>query len=115
MFNLSIKERFIILFLVAALFMGSAIILYKKSNSVIDVKIRSFGDERTDNSTKKININEADEIDFMRLPGIGKPLASRIVGCRTKEGNFRYIEEIKKVKGVKEGLFEKIKDKITVE
>ena len=115
MFNLSKRERFIILFLVASLAAGSAIAFYQKSNSIIDVKIRSFDHEGLSSGVKKININDADETALMRLPGVGKALAGRIAEYRIRQGSFRYIEEIKKVKGVKENLFVKIKDNITVE
>ncbi len=115
MFNLSKRERFIILFLVAFLAAGSAIALYQKSNSIVDVKIRSFDHEGLSGSVKKININDADEVVLMRLPGVGKALAGRIAEYRTLQGDFRSIEEIKKVKGIKEDLFVKIKDNISVE
>lgn len=115
MFNLSKRERFIVLFLVAFLAAGSAITLYRKSNSIVDVKIRAFDYEGMAGSINKININEADQTVLMRLPGVGKALAGRIAEYRIRQGSFRSIEEIKKVKGVKENLFVKIKDNITVE
>lgn len=115
MFNLSKRERFIVLFLIAFLVAGSAITLYRKSNSVVDVKIRAFDYEDLSGSVKKININNADESVLMRLPGVGKALAGRIVEYRNRQGNFRSIEEIKKIKGVKESLFVRIKDNITIE
>lgn len=115
MFNLEKRERLIILFLAAMLLAGLSIILYRKSHSVIDVKIRSFDYEPSPGNVKKININEADEAGLMELPGVGKSLAGRIIECRDKEGRFRSVEEIKNVKGIKNSLFQKIKDNITIE
>lgn len=115
MFNLSTRERFIILFLIAVLLIGLSVILYQKSNPIVDVKIRAFDHEDTTAQPEKININEADEATLMRLPGVGKSMALRIIEYRNREGNFRFIEEIKKVKGIKDNLFEKIKDNITIE
>jgi len=115
MFNLDKRERFIILFLVTTLLAGMAVAAYKKSNSVIDVKIRAFENTGTDAGIRKININDADEAGLMRLPGVGKSLSRRIIEYRAGSGSFSSIDELKKVKGVKDALFEKIKDKISVE
>jgi len=115
MFNLERRERLIILFLIAALLTGLSVVLYQKYNSIVDVKIRSFDYEGAAENIKKININEATEAVFIRLPGVGKTLAGRIIEYRAREGNFRSIEDIKKVKGIKDSLFEKIKDSITIE
>lgn len=115
MFNLSKRERFIILSLVALLAAGTALMAFRKSNSIVDVKIRAFGQEDISSSVRKININEADGVALERLPGVGKTLAGRMIEYRARQGGFRSIEEIKKVKGVKESLFLKIKDSITVE
>jgi competence protein ComEA len=65
-------------------------------------------------SDEKININNADESLLMTLPGIGEVTARKIIEYR-KNGNFESIEEIKKVPGIGDSKFEKIKDKITVE
>ena len=115
MFNLSVRERFIALFLIVILLAGLSITLYQKYNSVVDVKIRAFDQDNLASGIKKININEADETDLARLPGVGKSLAQRIIEYRNRAGNFRAIEEIKKVRGIKDSLFNKIKDSIAVE
>lgn len=115
MFNLEKRERFIIIFLIALLLAGLSIIFYQKFNPVTDVRIRAFEYEGTSGGIKKININESDLTALTRLPGVGKSLAGRIVEYRNKVGNFRSVEDIKKVKGIKENLFEKIKDSITIE
>ena len=115
MFNLEKRERFIILFLIITLLAGMAVAFYKKSNSAIDVKIRAFESQDADAGPKKININDADETGFMRLPGVGLALSRRIIEYRARSGNFSSIDELKHVKGIKESLFEKIKDKVTVE
>ncbi len=59
---------------------------------------------------QKVNINSApiDELDL--LPGIGPAKAQAIIEGRP----FKTIEDIKKVRGIKEGEFAKIKDIITV-
>ncbi|MCM1174093.1 MAG: helix-hairpin-helix domain-containing protein [Blautia sp.] len=61
-----------------------------------------------------VNINTASEKDLSAIPGIGAGKAAAIVQYRRENGNFASIEDIMKVSGIKEGTFEKIKDRITV-
>lgn len=62
----------------------------------------------------KININIATAEEFTKLSGIGLAKAESIINYRTKNGNFKTIEDIKNVSGLGDALFEKIKDDITV-
>lgn len=59
---------------------------------------------------QKVNINTASKAELDALPGIGPVKAQGIIDGRP----FHSIEEIKKVKGIKDGEFGKIKDLITV-
>ena len=59
---------------------------------------------------EKVNINTAPKEDLDRLPGIGPVKAQAIIEARP----FEKIEDIMKVKGIKQGEFGKIKDLITV-
>lgn len=63
---------------------------------------------------QKININTADDKELQTLNGVGPAIAKRIIEYRTEHGNFGSIEDIKKVKGIGNGLFNKCKAKITV-
>ncbi len=62
----------------------------------------------------KININTATSEKLCTLPGIGEGKAESIITYREKNGRFKCLEDIMNVEGIKEGLFQKIKDKITV-
>ena len=62
----------------------------------------------------KVNINTATEKELAKLPGIGMGIAKRIVEYRKAYGGFKSIDELKKVKGIGDKKFEKIKDKVTV-
>lgn len=66
------------------------------------------------NSSGLININTADAKELEKLTGIGPALAGRIIEYRESNGAFKSIEEIKKVRGIGEKTFEKMRDEITV-
>jgi competence protein ComEA len=59
---------------------------------------------------QKVDINTAAKEDLDGLPGIGPVKAQAIIDARP----FKTIEDVMKVKGIKEGEFSKIKDLITV-
>ncbi len=62
----------------------------------------------------RVNINTADISQLETIPGIGQTRAEAILAYRQENGNFACIEDIMKVSGIKNGLFEKMKDYITV-
>lgn len=62
---------------------------------------------------KKISINSATEKELQTLTGIGPSMAQRIIAYRSQQP-FQTIEDIMKVKGIKEKLFAKIKGQITL-
>lgn len=66
------------------------------------------------NSSGKVNLNKADEATLMTLPGIGQAKAQAIIAYRTDTGSFQTIEDIKKVSGIGEKSFEKLKDLIDI-
>ena len=47
----------------------------------------------------KINLNTATEEQLQRLPGVGPAKAERIVSWRKKNGGFRRVADLRKVKG----------------
>jgi len=61
-----------------------------------------------------VNINTAAKEELCTITGIGSSRAESIIKYRTENGNFHTVEEIMNVEGIKDGLFEKIKDRITV-
>ena len=62
----------------------------------------------------KVNLNTAGLEELMTLTGIGQTRAEAIITYREEEGAFQSPEDIMKVDGIKEGIYEKLKDEITV-
>ena len=65
-------------------------------------------------ASKAINLNLATVDQLETLPGIGRKTAERIVEHRTKNGNFKKVEELMNVKGIGEKSFLKLKPMIVV-
>ena len=65
-------------------------------------------------SSGMVNINTADKDELMTLPGIGETRAEAIIRYRNAHGEFKSIDDIKNITGIKEGIFEKIRSLITV-
>lgn len=61
-----------------------------------------------------ININRASKEELMTLAGIGEAKALDIIAYREAQGGFNSIEELMEISGIKEGVFEKIKDQIRI-
>ncbi len=66
------------------------------------------------NSSALVNINTADAAMLMTLPGIGSAKADSIIAYRTEHKGFQSKEEIMKITGIKQAVYEKIKDLICV-
>lgn len=65
-------------------------------------------------NNQKVNINTATKEELMKLSNIGESKAEKIIDYRTANGNFNSIEDIKKVSGIGDKLYDSIKENITV-
>lgn len=83
----------------------------------------SYNKNIPDNSFKKnpekqffkpIDINLADSIELIKLPGIGTVLAARIVKYRNKLGGFHSINQLMEVYGLKPEAIQNLEPKITI-
>lgn len=60
-----------------------------------------------------VNLNSATAEELDALPGIGPALSARIIEYRQKVGPFQRPEDLKKVSGIGDKLFESLKERIT--
>ncbi len=79
-----------------------------------EIVIPKKTDSSTNSNTDLININTADMYKLCKLDGIGESIAASIVDYRIKNGAFKTVKDLKKVKGIGNSKFNEIKDKITV-
>jgi len=66
----------------------------------------------TENSL--ININYASAVELQEVPGIGPVTSDKIIQYRTDHGLFRKLEEIKKVSGIGDKTYAKMKPYICI-
>ena len=87
--------------------------LILNENQMITIPYKKSELDNTNQSTL-VNINTASIEELCTLPGIGTSKATSIINYRNSNGYFISIEDVKKVSGISEGLFTKIKDYISV-
>src|SRR5258707_7406556 len=61
-----------------------------------------------------VNINTATKEQLDALPGIGPVKAQAIIDYRTKNGPFKSLDDVKKVNGIGDATFDKIKGDISL-
>jgi competence protein ComEA len=63
-------------------------------------------------SEARVNINTADVKELMTLPGVGRKVAQRIVAHREAHGPFKKADDIRKVEGMSDALWERNRARI---
>lgn len=95
---------------------GMQITVYTKEEAA-DMPDPSSGTSpsgKSEAGSQKVNLNTADADRLTTLSGIGEARAKAIIAYREQNGGFQCIEDIMKIEGIKEKLFEKIKEQIEV-
>lgn len=72
------------------------------------------GSAQASSEPGKININTADADALTTLPGIGEAKANSIISYREANKGFKSKEELMQIEGIKEGVYNKIKDLIII-
>ena len=70
--------------------------------------------QAVDSKSVKVNINTAGVDQLAKLPRIGEKIAKRIIEFREKNGKFKKIQDLMKVKGIGEKTFKKFEKMLTV-
>ena len=66
------------------------------------------------NQSGRVNLNTATKEQLMTLSGIGESKAQSILDYRQENGAFSKTEDIMNIPGIKQGVYDKIKDHISV-
>lgn len=70
--------------------------------------------QEADSTAGLVNINTAGVAELCTLPGIGESRAADIISYREANGLFETCSDIMQVPGIKESVYSKLSDKITV-
>ncbi len=60
-----------------------------------------------------VNINTATKEELTTLKGVGEKRAQDIIDYRTKNGNFKSVDDLEKVPGIGPGLMKQIRPQVT--
>ena len=63
--------------------------------------------------TARVNVNTATVEQLTLLPGVGPSKAERVIAWRTKNGDFKRVADLRKVKGFGAKKLEKLKGFLT--
>lgn len=61
-----------------------------------------------------VNLNTATQSELESLPGVGPSYAEAMIDYRTKNGGFKSVEDLRKVKGIGDKRYADLKDLVTV-
>ena len=100
----------------AADYLNLAAQLSDGENITVPTKKEAKALNKDDDSDEShlVNINTAAKEELMTLPGIGESKADAIIAYRQENGGYRNIEELMQISGIKEGVYSKISEYITV-
>ncbi|MBA9025504.1 helix-hairpin-helix domain-containing protein [Peribacillus huizhouensis] len=81
-----------------------------------DESVETIGSVSSSGSSSdgKINLNTATQAELETLTGVGPSKALSIIDYREKNGKFHSVEDLKKISGIGDKTFEKLKDSIKV-
>lgn len=88
--------------------------IYVPSKEEVEKGVQDKASTPGEEQNGKINLNTATKEELMTLSGIGETKAEAIIRYRNEQGDFQSIEDIKKIEGIKDGIFNKVKDQIAV-
>ena len=84
----------------------------KKEEVKEETKDKQDDNSKVEEDKTLVSINTATKEELMTLPGIGESKADNIIKYREEYGKFEHLEDIKKVSGIGDSAYSKIKDLI---
>lgn len=86
-----------------------------ESQRTLTVTVTAYPSPTPEAEIVKLNINTATQEELMTLPGIGEKRAADIVDDRTRNGPFRFPEDITRINGIGEDTLAGLLDYITTD
>jgi competence protein ComEA len=109
---LTTQEKKTVVFVLALLILGIGLdFLYKYSQRDDFINCQALQEKLS----KKSDINRARLSELSAIPALNEQLAKAIIAYRNLNGDFRSIEDLKNIKGIKDKKLEQLKKYITIE
>jgi len=86
----------------------------QKSSSNSSHKGPSSSAQSSNSSALKVSLNSANAEQLQQLTGVGAKKAQAIIAYRNQIGGFKSIDDLKKVKGIGEKLFEQNRARLSL-
>lgn len=86
----------------------------QKSSSNSRHKSSSSPTQSLNSSALKVSLNSASVEQLQQLTGVGAKKAQAIIAYRNQNGGFKSIDDLKKVKGIGEKLFEQNRARLSL-
>lgn len=96
------REVIVLLILISALIALNAVNFIRKE------KLRQSACLVTEEGKLELSLNAVSAEELCDLPGIGPVLAERIIRYREQRGRFESLDELRRVKGIGDKLYNKI-------
>lgn len=71
--------------------------------------------ERSAFQASRLDLNRADRVQLLQLPGVGDALAARIEEYRDEHHGFRDVDELRQVRGIGPVMLEKLRPLVYIE
>lgn len=71
-------------------------------------------DDHKEIPINKINLNRAGRTELAKVEGIGEDTAEQIMRYRQENGDFKNLEELRNINGMRQDRFESIRDKFSL-
>ncbi len=111
MLHLTSQERKTIIFVLSLLIIGIGLDFFKKKTDRVNLVNFEVLEEQL---FEKVNVNKAGFSQLTTIPGVGEKTAKSIIDYRKSNGEFKDIEELKRIRGIKDKKLEKLREYITV-
>lgn len=112
MFYLTSQERRTIVFVLSLLILGLGLDFLRNN-----IRRENFINYQAiqEKFSRKVDINKARLSEIKSIPVLNEQLAKSIIDYRNLNGDFKGIEELKNIKGIKDKKLEQLRKYITIE
>lgn len=94
---------------------ASVVYVASQGENISVVTAQTTSNNEGSSASNKVNINQASLSELQTISGIGAKRAQDIIDYRESNGGFKNLEDLKKVAGIGEKTFEKLKELIRID